>query len=201
MMFENLENRSMLSATLANGVLTVTGTAQKDSIHVVEAGKNLKVSVNGVKPVTFAKTAVKSLVVNALAGNDVIELGRGVPAAVINGGDGNDRIRGTDNADTIDAGAGNDWVSAGRGNDSVTGGDGNDVLVGGEGNDTIRGGNGNDFIDGDAGNDSIFGDAGNDILVGGRGDDKVDGGAGTDLAIKQKKDAKDVFTAVEKIRP
>ena len=201
MMFENLEKRSMLSATLANGVLTVTGTAGKDSIHVVEAGKNLKVSVDHAKPVTFSKTAVTSLVVNALSGNDVIELGHGVPAAVINGGDGNDRIDGTDNADTIDAGAGNDQVFAGRGNDSVTGGDGNDVLLGSDGNDTIRGGNGNDLVDGDAGNDSLFGDAGNDILIGGRGDDKVDGGAGTDLAFHAKKDTKDVFTAVEKIRP
>ncbi|MDB5321032.1 MAG: Hemolysin-type calcium-binding region [Phycisphaerales bacterium] len=193
-MIESLENRCLLSATLSAGVLSVTGTAGKDDIHVDASHKDLKVSVNGVKQ-SFKLADVKSLVVNGLAGNDKINLDHVPLGATINGGDGNDRIIGTDNADTITGGAGNDWIFARGGADVVNGGDGNDVLIGGAGNDTVHGDAGNDRIDGSTGDDQIFGDAGNDTLSGGPGKDKVDGGAGMDSAHKSKDD---VLTAVEK---
>ena len=194
-MFENLENRRLLSATLTKGLLTVTGTAKNDSIHVAKQGQNLNVQIGRAKQ-TFKLADVKSLVVKALAGNDTVTFGYGTIGANIDAGDGNDRVIGTSSNDTILGGKGNDYLHGWVGNDSILGGDGNDVIIGCLGNDTIRGGNGNDLISGAAGNDQIFGDAGNDQLFGAAGNDKVDGGDGIDAAGKE---GNDTFTKVEKI--
>jgi Ca2+-binding RTX toxin-like protein len=79
------------------------------------------------------------LVINALAGDDVIEAS-GVTAGAIgltlNGGDGNDVLIG---------GAGNDILLGGAGDDVLLGGDGDDILDGGEGDDIIIGGDGVDI--------------------------------------------------------
>lgn len=49
--------------------------------------------------------------------------------AVINGGSGNDSLKGTAGADTILGNAGRDTIDPGHGNDSVDGGAGADVLI------------------------------------------------------------------------
>ena len=213
MMYENLEDRRLLSATLTNGVLTVTGTAGNDRISVAPKGTDLNVQVGKTKS-TFKAADVKSLVVKSLAGNDLIDLAKSPVAATVDAGDGNDIVIGTAKADVVTAGKGNDYVFALAGNDSVTGGDGNDALYTGDGNDSVSGGAGNDLISagagndsvhgdagndlllGDAGDDQLFGDAGNDRIFGGAGNDKVDGGDGKDIAGKQ---GTDTFTKVEKI--
>jgi len=213
MMIENLEDRRLLSATLTSGLLTVTGTAKNDRIALTTKGTDLTVQVGKTKT-TFKTADVKSLVVKALGGNDLIDLAKSPVGATVDAGDGNDVVLGTALADVVTAGKGNDYVFAGAGNDSLVGGDGNDVLLAAAGNDTVTGGAGNDLISGGAGNDSLHGDAGNDLLLGdagddqlfgdagndrifgGAGNDKVDGGDGTDIAGKQ---GTDTFTKVEKI--
>jgi Ca2+-binding RTX toxin-like protein len=192
---EILEDRRLLSATLANGVLTVNGTNRNDFIRVLPKDGNLIVQVNKTHQ-TFKQADVKSLKVNGLSGNDNISFGSTTIGATVDGGDGNDVLLGTANADTIAGGKGNDYIFAGGGNDSVSGGDGNDVIIGGKGNDTIRGGAGNDVLIGAEGDDQLFGDAGNDPLIGAAGNDKIDGGAGVDRAAKQ---GNDTFTSVEKV--
>jgi len=197
MMFENLEDRRLMSAaSLTAGTLTVTGTARNDTIYIAKKGANLGVRVNNATQ-TFKLADVKKIVVNALAGNDNVSFGYGTIGAKIDGGAGNDHIIGTSSNDTINGGAGNDYIHAWLGNDVVNGGDGNDTLIGCIGNDTIHGGNGNDLISGAEGDDQIFGDAGNDTLFGAKGNDKVDGGDGNDVAYR---DGKDTFTRVERIR-
>ena len=182
MMFENLEDRRLLSAAaLTAGTLTVTGTAKNDTIYVAKKGTNLTVRVNKATQ-TFKLADVKKMVVNALAGNDNISFGYGTIGATINAGDGNDHVIGTSSGDTINGGAGNDYLHAWAGNDVVNGDAGNDVIIGCLGNDTIHGGAGNDLISGAQGDDQIFGDAGNDTLFGAAGNDKVDGGDGKDVA-------------------
>ena len=114
----------------------------------------------------------------------------GVITSVIEGTEGNDRIRGTVASELIIAKGGEDRVDAGRGDDCIVGGEGSDRdLDGGEGSDIILGGNGNDDIDGGSGNDTIYGNDGNDHIDAGAGDDtvyagfgndKIDGGAGKD---------------------
>ena len=76
-------------------------------------------------------------------------------AATINGGPGNERLKGTRFADRIDGGGGND---------RIFGLAGNDVLIGGQGNDRIFGGPGDDQIFGVQGNDWLYGGPGNVIL-------------------------------------
>jgi Ca2+-binding RTX toxin-like protein len=197
MMFENLEDRRLLSAAanLASGTLTITGTTRNDTIYVSKQGVSLNVRVNNARQ-TFKLADVKKMVVNALAGNDNVSFGYGTIGATINAGDGNDRVIGTSSNDTINGGSGNDYLHAWVGNDVVNGDAGNDVIIGCLGNDTIHGNAGNDLISGAQGDDQIFGDAGNDTLFGAAGYDKVDGGDGNDAAGKE---GNDTFTRVEKI--
>ncbi len=68
---------------------------------------------------------------------------------VINGGDGNDTIRGQDGDDILNGGDGRDTLSGEGGNDTLRGGAGADHLSGGAGNDTylFGAGDGNTTID------------------------------------------------------
>ena len=66
---------------------------------------------------------------------------------------------------------GNDNIDGGSGDDTIRGWDGNDILNGGAGNDTLHGEDGDDSIYGFIGNDTIRGGDGDDNLYGGSGYD------------------------------
>lgn len=68
-----------------------------------------------------------AITVNGSANGDVIKGVLGL-ANTINGGDGNDSIRGGQRADTINGGNGNDKIEGGQGADILTGGAGADVF-------------------------------------------------------------------------
>lgn len=59
------------------------------------------------------------------------------------------------------------WLEGGAGNDELRGGEGDDVILGGSGDDQIFGDDGNDMLIGGLGADKIKGEKGNDILVSG----------------------------------
>jgi Ca2+-binding RTX toxin-like protein len=139
-----------LSGTAGSGqgdgvadTVNVNGTAGDDHISVVSSGSS--VVVNGLSAQVTVKgfdAGIDSLVVNGLAGNDVIDASAvhaGQVSLTLNGGDGND---------TITGGAGNDTVIGGRGNDVANMGAGNDTFVWnpGDGSDTVDGGAGNDTL-------------------------------------------------------
>jgi Ca2+-binding RTX toxin-like protein len=114
---------------------------------------------------------------------------RGTNAAdQINGNGGNDRIFGRGAGDQLRGGPGNDRIFGGRGDDFISG-DANDAgdrtsfdfLSGNAGNDTINGGDSADRIYGGSGNDTNNGENGRDKMAGGTGDDTQSGGAGNDL--------------------
>jgi hypothetical protein len=106
--------------------------------------------------VTFSRTGIEEVVVNAGGGDDTIRLDKlDIPVAV-------------------DAGAGNDRVWGGNGDDVIAGGDGNDRIFGRNGDDALDGGNGDDFLSGDVGDDDMVGGPGRDKLVGGIGNDSTD---------------------------
>lgn len=196
-LFEGLESRTMLSATLSHNVLTVTGTDNNDTIVLTVVSKTqYSVTLNGQQS-KFATSKVNSIVINAGAGNDKINVKAVIAAKVsLNGGDGNDTINGGGGAESISGGGGDDSLSGGAGNDSIHGGDGSDFIVGGAGNDKIFGEVGDDYLYGDAGNDTLSGGDGNDILGGDdentllfvgqtalpdvAGNDSLSGGAGDD---------------------
>src|SRR4051812_4083701 len=90
--------------TVADGTLTVTGTAGDDNIRI-SIGKDttkLAVKVNGAVTL-FSLASVTKIKVDGLAGNDVICIkqnhGAISIATELNGGDGNDQIRGGDGND------------------------------------------------------------------------------------------------------
>ncbi len=86
------------------------------------------------------------------------------------GGDGKDQLQ-TYNADAVK-------LDGGAGNDILKGWQANDTLLGGAGDDEIQGSGGNDHIEAGDGNDSISPDTyygpGNDYVDGGTGIDVVD---------------------------
>ncbi len=94
-----------------------------------------------------------------LGGNDTLFAGGGTSnsgADYIDGGDGNDTIRGAYNAPSI-----GDTLLGGAGDDSFLPRTGSDIVSGGPGNDTI---NGNDFPSGGYGNDVFDGGDGDDLV-------------------------------------
>lgn len=194
---QTLEDRRLLSASLAGGVLTVTGTTGNDNIVVSLSSDGETITVSESKArrfkrgsatpttTTFDAADVTSLVVNANAGNDNVALkgaSRSAPFALpatIDGGDGNDCISTGSGADSINGGAGDDKVFAAAGNDSVNGGDGDDDLSGGDGDDLLNGDAGDDKLVGGAGTDNLNGGADDDLLIAkdGATTDIIDGGA------------------------
>ncbi|WP_417495344.1 hypothetical protein [Maricaulis sp.] len=71
-------------------------------------------------------------------------------------------------------------LNGGGGNDEIRGYDGNDTLIGGDGDDNLRGGDGDDMLDGGAGDDILIAGNGDDTLIGGAGADFLIGHGGFD---------------------
>jgi Ca2+-binding RTX toxin-like protein len=129
-------------AAVVDGVLTVAGTLGNDTIVVVPQGKqaaqdtSVKVLLNGKSLGSF--TGVDSIMVFGVDGNDNVQLPGALKVpATLDGGAGNDRLKGA---------AGSDLLLGGDGNDSLNGHTGNDVLIGGLGADQLQGGPGEDIL-------------------------------------------------------
>ena len=207
-MIEALEQRQLLAFTVSSGVLTVTGTANPDQIHIRRDGTNLVIVQNGVNQTTPA-AAVTKIVVNALGGNDRVSLAVGTTNGItlpstLNGGDGNDELLGGDGNDVINGGNHNDIMNGGpKGKDAFIGGAGRDrvtyqnrtqalvLSIDGVANDgapavgTTAGEGDNIGLDvedlsGGAGADLITGSGGSNAINGGPGNDTTNGGGGND---------------------
>src|SRR5438874_4887063 len=130
---ELLERRSLLSMTLENGLLTITGTDESKCLNLYYRGDDrLEASRYVGEDDTSARIA------------EAAEF-RGVQRIQIDAKGGNDRVFYALGAQrpqvpmTLIGGAGDDYL---------LGGDADDVLIGGPSNDTLLGGVGNDtFID------------------------------------------------------
>lgn len=174
---ETLEAREVPATGVLSGTtLTIEGTDDADSIVARVSGKT--VSFSGVTirdgrryTDTLPLSNLRSVIVRARGGNDVVNLAALEIPTQAWGGAGNDQLIGGSNRDTFYGEGGTDYL---RGNG------GNDWLVGGEGNDAVYGGAGDDFITGDPGSDRLYGDGGNDRVSGGEGRDTLSGGNGTD---------------------
>src|SRR4051812_45290251 len=75
-MLEPLESRRLMSISLADGVLTITGTSGNDKLFVIDpanwidAGPNIFVNLNDTELREFAPADVKSVVIDLGGGND-----------------------------------------------------------------------------------------------------------------------------------
>jgi Ca2+-binding RTX toxin-like protein len=171
-------------------VLVIDGQAGDDTISAtnVVLPRNLILQLNGGDGDDLVIGSSSRDRIDGGLGDDTL---RGEPGDdSILGGDGNDSVEGGGGNDTIDGGLGADTLLGEVGDDSLEGGFGDDFLDGDDGNDTVSGGFGNDLVRGDRGDDllyggqgddSLFGSAGNDSMDGGDGDDKVRGGGGDDV--------------------
>lgn len=110
-----------VTISLVNGNLVVDGLASQVVISNFEGN-------------------LDRLVINGLAGDDVIDA-----SALLSGF-----------AFNANGGAGNDVLLGGAGSDVMTGGDGDDVLLGAAGDDVLDGGDGEDVLIGGAGNDVLL---------------------------------------------
>ena len=133
-----------IGSTVADGVLTVSGTADADDITVrCEAGN---VTVNQMDPSggPFACPDLRGIVIHAGDGSDRVDLGEvtrsgfaGLRDAEVFGEEGGDTLIGSGIDDLLD-GAG--------GSDDLRGGDGGDHLVNGTGAGDAAGGEGKDLL-------------------------------------------------------
>jgi Ca2+-binding RTX toxin-like protein len=142
-----------------HGVLTVDGTKGDDRIVLrLVAGSPGKLQVDigdGAADFTFNRRAVRSIVVDAGGGNNLVRIDES--AGVF--------------TDTIPT--------------TIGGGAGDDTLIGGSGAERFLAGDGNDFVDGNGGNDVAFMGAGDDTFQWdpGDGSDTVEGEDGTDTMV------------------
>ncbi len=169
--------------TVSAGVLQVIGTMAGDEISIQRSGASqLLIQLNGIVHRVSA-AAIEGVRINAVGGDDYIDI-QGVSLnATIGGGAGRDTIISGDGNDLIRGGRGGDYIEARGGDDIVYGEEGMDRIFGGHGNDLLDGGDGNDTLQGGLGNDSLFGRDGDDSLVGGEGDDLLHGNFGNDILI------------------
>ena len=183
-MFEQLENRRLLAASISNGVLSVVGSIGNDEINIALSETDqtqLVVNMNGT-PSQFNVSDITSVSVFAGLGDDRIDIDSDVPFRFfIKCGGGDDYVEGGAHNDTVYGGDGRGFLAPYLGDDLLIGGDGLDLLSGASGDDTIFGGDGNDGITGGFGRDYIKAGAGDDRISGNHGDDSIFGGDGNDV--------------------
>jgi Ca2+-binding RTX toxin-like protein len=147
---------------------------------VVAAGQNgLSMNSDGDLDITVSPGAF-ALEYYALGGNDIVNA-RGSGGAglhflgpvVIEGGDGDDTLRGSSEPDEVIGGNGNDRLEGDASADLIEGGPGNDNISAGDGPDTVIGGPGSDIFALSAGDDVAHADDG-------EADSSINGAQGID---------------------
>jgi Ca2+-binding RTX toxin-like protein len=165
-MLESLESRRLMSVTLTDRVVHVSGTTGRDDLHlyninetfVVQTGTSIK---NRSTPIP--KADFDSIVVDVGGGNDSVWCTNFPWAVTMVGGSGNDVLVGSQAADLLCGGAGNDALTGGDGADTLSGGRGNDELYGAAGADDLRGGGGIDTALSESSSDIIEAEVTNPI--------------------------------------
>ena len=130
-MFERLEPRRLMSASLRDGILRVHGTSGDDAITIARSEAQphkLQVTVNGESRL-FRAGKVHWIRVKGHNGDDVIEMAEDVfSRATLIGGLGDDEMVGGPCKDLLVGEAGEDDLAGGGNRDKVFGGDGDDVF-------------------------------------------------------------------------
>ncbi|MBM4070708.1 MAG: hypothetical protein FJ271_17400 [Planctomycetes bacterium] len=146
---EQLESRELMAASvtaaLVGSTLRVEGTQGDDKITIrrveTSAGAVMQVLSGEQQVASVNATSVTSVEVQALGGNDYVDLASaGAVNSRVMGGQGNDILVGRNDATVRDV------LMGGLGNDQLYGLGGDDVLYGGAGVNHVGGGEGNDYV-------------------------------------------------------
>ena len=136
------------SIALDNGTLRVTGLPNGDNVIRLSynaASRQITVQSNAEYS-AFNVVSVNWITITGGNLADLIDVDASITVSTsVDGGSGNDTIRGSGVGDQIFGGDGNDSIDGGAGADWIGGGEGDDILIGGEGTDTIVGGGGWDI--------------------------------------------------------
>ena len=149
---------------LRDGVLEVRGTERADQVSVRPIARGeILVSASFLPESAvrrFKLTEVRQIDIRLYGGNDaaVIDSRLAVPV-VMDGGAGDDSLRG---------GRGQTILRGGDGQDQLVGGSGFTILVGDAGNDRLTAGSARSILIGGEGQDNLRGADADDILVGGQ---------------------------------
>jgi Ca2+-binding RTX toxin-like protein len=204
---QSLEPRTLLAATVSDGLLTITPDRRSNAIVVraTDTSTTLEVRDNGTIRM-FGPGSVRRVLIRGGSLGDVVNCTRCPVPVTVFGGRG---------ADIIVGGDANDLLFGGPGDDRLRGGPGGDVLSGEEGSDTVpyddrfrriivtigdgiakdgeidlQGGSERDDVRGDVeiviggpANDRLFGGSGSVTLFGGEGNDLLVGGPGADVLV------------------
>jgi VCBS repeat-containing protein len=106
--------------------LIVIGSNAKDAITLTPSGSKVKVAINGVNKGSFNPTG--KIMVNGLAGNDVIDASKLNKSVQIFGGGGNDVIKGSSKVCRLSGGLGYDSIFSRNAKDLVTGAEFSSLL-------------------------------------------------------------------------
>lgn len=196
-------------AVVTGSTLTVTGTTGNDTLTSTISGGTFKFTRNGVDSASFSTSAITKILVNMLDGNDSYSSATQLDIKqTINGGNGNDLIRGGKQTDVMNGGDGDDRMDGRTRGDLFNGEGGSDTAIyrqrrvtepvtvtideiandGGSSDQSkdnvlsstehVQGGLGNDHLTGSSKTNRLYGFEGDDVIVGLKGNDTIDGGSG-----------------------
>ena len=126
------------------------GNGSEEFFIATDAGRVI-VGRSNPAPFTISAGTMERIVLNANGGDDTVDASALHDAAIaltIDGGTGNDTLRGSSGADLLFGGDGNDTVSGGGGTDTAFLGNGDDTFIWnpGEGSDIVDGQDGTDTM-------------------------------------------------------
>ena len=162
-------------------LMYVSGSQAADTIVVAPFNGKLRATINGVNKAPLAPLTVSRIVIVGRNGNDDIRINNTAIPGHIDGGGGNDTIRGGNGPDRLYGRAGNDTIYGRAGDDEIFGGIGNDTLYSDAGIGFLFGEDGNDILSGNGvlvggvGTDQLTGSGASNILIGGLGKDTITG--------------------------
>ncbi len=135
------------TSTIITGVgvvgntLYVIGTDHDDKVTINQAGSAYRVHADFLTTGSFRDVpiaGISRIVVQVCGGNDHVTISGGISLpALIDGGDGDDKLNG---------GNGPNIILGGRGNDQINGGSARDILIGGTGADRLVGNGDEDIL-------------------------------------------------------
>jgi len=140
-----------LDGGVGRDMVTLNGSGADDTFAIVSTGTELGFFHGNDTIAVTQMTDVEQLVISGFDGNDTIAFGGGAaPTALVtlDGGAGDDNLRGSSGADLLLGGDGNDFIDGNQGADMALMGTGDDTFQWdpGDGSDVVEGGAGFDTL-------------------------------------------------------